>query len=95
MNQNQFGLALTDYGRQTPKGIKAVYFVFYSPTSSTLRPTSGLWLVNYHSYSVMASSRADSNQVDGTKRFRHAVDSNGDRAMSMFDVSTVEPLKLQ
>ena len=43
----------------------------------------------------MASSRADSNQVGGTKRFRHAVDSNGDRAMSMFDVSTVEPLELQ
>ena len=57
---------------------QSVYFVFYSPTSSILRPMSGLWLVNYHSYSVMASSRADSNQVGGTKRFRHAVDSNGD-----------------
>ena len=33
----------------------------------------------------MASSRADSNQVGGTKCFRHAVDSNGDRArVSLF-----------
>ena len=39
----------------------------------------------------MASSHADSNQVGGTKRFMHAVNSNGGRAMSMFDVSTVEP----
>ena len=43
----------------------------------------------------MASSHADSNQVGGIKRFRNAVNSNGDRAMSMFDVSTVEPLELQ
>ena len=42
----------------------------------------------------MASSRTDSNQVGGTKCFRHAVDSNGDRVMSMFDVTTVEPLEL-
>ena len=35
--------------------------------------------------------------MDGTKRFRHAVDSNGNRAtcMSMFDVSIVEPLEVQ
>ena len=49
-------------------------------------------LANYRSYS---SSRADSNQVGGTKRFRHAVDSNGGRAMSIFDVSIVEQLELQ
>ena len=73
-------------------GVKAV---FYNPTSSILRPTSGLWLANYCSYSVMASSRADSNHVGGTKRFRPAADSSGDRAISMFDVSTVEQLKLQ
>ena len=40
----------------------------------------------------MASSSADSNQVGATKRFRHAVDNIGDRAMSMFVVSTVKPL---
>ena len=43
----------------------------------------------------MASSYADSNQVGETKRFRHAVNSNDDRAMSTFDVSTVEQLELQ
>ena len=45
----------------------------------------------------MASSRADSNQLGGTKRFRlrHAVDSNGDGMISMFDVRTVESLELQ
>ena len=40
----------------------------------------------------MASSGANSNQVGGTKCFRHAVDNNGDRAMSMFVVGTVKPL---
>ena len=50
----------------------------------------GLWLDNYHSYSVMASSRADSNQEGGTKLFRHAVDNNGDRTMSIFVVSTLD-----
>ena len=56
---------------------------------------SGLWIANYRIYSVIGYSRADSNQMDGTKRFRHAVDSNGDRTMSMFDVTIVEPLQLQ
>ena len=56
---------------------------------------AGLWLAYYRSYSVMAYSRTNSSHVGETKRFRHAVDSNGDRALSMFDVSTVELLELQ
>ena len=36
----------------------------------------------------MASSLADSNQI---LCFMYEVNSNGDRAMSMFDVSIVEP----
>ena len=62
------------------------------PTSSVLCPTSGLLLANYHSYSVMAYSRVDSIQVGGTKR---TVDNNGDRAMSMFVVSTVRRRSLR
>ena len=43
----------------------------------------------------MASSLADSNQMDGTKCFMHEVNSNGDRAIRMFDVSSiVEPLEV-
>ena len=66
-----------------------------SPTSCILSPMSGLWLANYHSYSVLATSWASSNRVGGTKRFRHAVDINGDRTMSMFVVSTVKSLDIQ
>ena len=59
--------------------LSAIYFLFLSPTSSILRPTSDLWLANYRRYSIMASSRDDSNQVGGNKGFRHAVDSSGER----------------
>ena len=54
--------------------------LFPSPTSCILRPKADLWLTNYRSYSAMATSRDDSNQVSGTKPFRHAVDSSDDRA---------------
>ena len=40
----------------------------------------------------MATSRADSNEVGGTKPFMHTVDNHGDREMSMFVVSTVKQM---
>ena len=40
----------------------------------------------------MAASRADGNEVGGTKPFMHAVDNHGDREMSMFVVSTVKQI---
>ena len=40
----------------------------------------------------MAASRADGNEVGGTKPFMHAVDNHGDREMSMFVVSTVKQM---
>ena len=50
-----------------PIGIKAAFLAFIVHSTGLQCPMSGLWLAADHRYSVMASSRANSNEVGLTK----------------------------
>ena len=49
------------YGRLTPNGVKAAFFLYFMLSTRILHSTSSLWLATNRRYSVIASDHAISN----------------------------------